>query len=924
MNDDPIAQWQALSSLYEQACELDAGARDEFLRHLLASDPAAHQRLQRMLWARDRAEASGFLGELPAIPAAPDDDDAPTPPEARQGTHIGPYRLLRHLGAGGMAEVWLAARDDGAFRRQVAIKLPFVRAGHETLARRFERERDILASLRHPNIAGLIDAGVTPRGEAWLALEYVQGESITPWCDERRLSLRERVLLFRQVLLAVQHAHANLVIHRDLKPANILVTGQGEVRLLDFGIAKMLETDASALHATELTRMAGTPLTPRYASPEQLSGQPLTTACDVYALGVVFYELICGLWPQVLRIETVAAVEHAIVDGEPVAPSRRDLGAAAAYSRGGTVKALRRALAPELDAIALRCLVKAPTGRYSSVDALLADVDRWLQGEPVLARSPGAWTRAHKFALRHKLGVGLGSAAVLGLAATAAVAIVLGLQARDESARAVAVRDFTLSLFRLADQEKARGADITARDMLEAGRKDVATRLAGQLSLQAELLGGIAEIQTSMGEHPSAEGTYAELASVFTALRRPREAALALADQAMTRVRMGDPQRAYALLDQAVNTPGRPRDDAELESRLALVAGWIAIAGVGGDPKQALQDFERSRAHALVAYPPGSGKTLEALRGVIRAERELGNFARAIELQQSLEWQLSRQPGTTARERTQVELGGIDLLFAAGRFAQVTLQADQALQRCDAALGADDETCRRLLLKAVQAQWRVGDVAGAVRHRPRIEALADDRSAPFVSAEALVMALRLSDPGSPARERWTQRVLAFGESGSEVAIRPVFKAVALSALADTLLRAGDAAAALPLIERSLALQAQPGSAVTSALAQAKALKGVALLRGGEPEAALHWLLAAQRDFATAVGATHPMASMAALNVAAAMSAQGRKSQALDLVAQADAPLRAAFGPLSASYARIAGLRRQLERVDGPGTLDFFI
>jgi serine/threonine protein kinase len=198
---------------------------------------------------------------------------------------------------------------------------------------RFGRERNILASLRHPHIAALYDAGVTPDGQAWLALEYVEGQTISAFCDGRRLSLRERVLLFRQVLLAVQHAHANLVIHRDLKPVNILVTPQGEARLLDFGIAKLLEAEGDAIAETELTRQAGRSMTPRYASPEQLTGQPLTTACDVYQLGVVFYELICGEQPYELKVASPAQLEHAILEADPRAPSRRTLTARNAAPR---------------------------------------------------------------------------------------------------------------------------------------------------------------------------------------------------------------------------------------------------------------------------------------------------------------------------------------------------------------------------------------------------------------------------------------------------------------------------------------------------------------------------------------------------------------------------------------------------------------
>ncbi|HJV61566.1 MAG TPA: serine/threonine-protein kinase, partial [Albitalea sp.] len=318
MSHTPAQQWSALSALYEEADALPAHALPGWLAQLERQGHTLLPQLRRMLEARSQMETDDFLGTLPRL-----GDSGSGSGHWCAGRRVGPYRLVRALGEGGMAEVWLADRDDGAFRRQVAIKLPYPRPGRETFAARFDRERDILATLRHPHIAGLYDAGVTPEGQAWLALEYVEGQPISAFCDERHLPLRERVTLFRQVLLAVQHAHANLVIHRDLKPANILVTPQGEVRLLDFGIAKLLDTPGDAIEETELTRQAGRSMTPRYASPEQLTGLPLTTACDVYSLGVVFYELMCGERPYELKVESAAQLEHAILEVEPRAMSRR-------------------------------------------------------------------------------------------------------------------------------------------------------------------------------------------------------------------------------------------------------------------------------------------------------------------------------------------------------------------------------------------------------------------------------------------------------------------------------------------------------------------------------------------------------------------------------------------------------------------------
>ena len=272
MIQDSVRVWKELSSLYEEADALDDVDLANFLQVLEAQGNPLLTSLRRMLNARSSVAENDFLGRAPSLPIAPEID----PLRWQTGTGVGPYRLVRHLGSGGMAEVWLAERADGAFERTVAIKLLFdhpSRARRENFVERFKRERDILAGLDHPRIARLHDAGVTPTGQSWLALEAVDGEMITKWCDRERLTVEQRVRLFREVLDAVEHAHARLVIHRDIKPSNVLVGKDGTVRLLDFGISKLLEVPGQAQGDTALTQHGGRPLTPEYASPEQKRGE---------------------------------------------------------------------------------------------------------------------------------------------------------------------------------------------------------------------------------------------------------------------------------------------------------------------------------------------------------------------------------------------------------------------------------------------------------------------------------------------------------------------------------------------------------------------------------------------------------------------------------------------------------------------------
>ena len=472
MHQTPVVDWQQLSVLYALADALDPASLDDWLVQLQAQAHPLLPQLQQMLTPRSQRQQHGFLGRLPRPPTT----RAPRAIEWREGNRVGSYRLQQRLGSGELAEVWRARRDDGVYQRQVTIKLLFRNQGSRecaSFAQRFERERDTLAALHHPHIAGLLDAGVTPSGQPWLALEYVEGAPLTAWCDARLLGLEARVRLFRRVLLAVQHAHANLVLHRDLNPGNILVTAHGDVRLLDVGIAQLMQPERAAAVETELTRMAGQPMTPPYASPEQLLGQPLTTACDVYALGVVLYELLCGERPYELAVESAAQLERAILDVEPRAPSRRSLSDAIASARGASTNALRRTLAGDLDAIVLHALAKQPEQRYGSVEALRADLDRWLGDEPVEARSPSTLDRVGKFVRRHLLGVSLGAAAMAALL-VAGVTVVMALPARQDER----VRDAPAVAHRLA-----REAQIDAR-LAPAGGQITLNKRRGQRLLR--------------------------------------------------------------------------------------------------------------------------------------------------------------------------------------------------------------------------------------------------------------------------------------------------------------------------------------------------------------------------------------------------------------------------------------------------------
>ncbi len=909
MTRTAVTDWQELSALYEHADALEGAALDAWLAGLQAESHPLLASLKQMLDARAQVQANGFLGTLPHLPAAPE----PVLHAWRAGQRIGAYRLLRHLGAGGMAEVWLAQRDDGAFQRTVAIKLLFRHAAshqRDNFAQRFARERDILASLHHPNIAGLHDAGVTPSGQPWLALEYVEGESLTAWCDAARLSVEARVRLFRQVLLAVQHAHANLVIHRDLKPANILVTAQGEVRLLDFGIAKLMEPEGGALAETELTRQAGRPLTVQYASPEQLTGQPLTTACDVYSLGVVLYELLCGERPYALKLESAAQLEQAILDVEPREPSRRVLTAAAAQARGTTVEGLRKRLASDLDAIVLRALAKRPEQRYGSAEALRVDLDRWLAGEAVEARTPSRRYRLRKFVGRHALSVSLGASAMVALASAASVAVWFGVQARQESARAVASKDFMLDMFKRADPEKARGASVTAGELLDTARRDISQRLPTQPELQVDLLQSIAAIQADMGEYTKADSAFADVLYLYLRLGRSRAAAMAAVNRAENALWAGDLGGARASLKQARSIGGSARDH-ELQARLNLIDGWIA--GKGGELKLAQEFFSRSLKEATLAFGPNHTTTLDAMRGLAKTLGDLGEYPAALTMHDDLAARAALLAGLDARELASIQFEAMNLHYKAGAFREALNLADAAIVPCQRNVGPNDEGCRRLQQVRILALLRLGWADRALAALQPLEDLASNALSPERQAIAAQIVVRVQSAalhGMVAQGLQSQ-LQTLGQSGEATPQRNETKARALLVLAESRLFANDGAQAEVWALQALS-RAQSGPVDRDTLPRSSSLLGMALLQKGQPQQALLWFEKAQEGYTRAIGIDHPVTLLCSLNRARALQIMGRAPEGLALVVHAEPVLAQALGRDAPAFLSLQRFRTGLE------------
>ena len=583
-----------LSSLLDVALALDGPARATWLDRLAGEDATLAPTLRDLLARHATQETAELLPPVPALPEAADGG-------AAAGQAVGPYVLERPLGRGGMGEVWLARRADGGIKRNVALKLPHV-TWAPGLAQRFARERDILAALEHPNIARLYDAGVDPQGRPYMALEYVEGKPLDAWCAERALPVAARLRLLLQVTDAVAFAHARLVVHRDLKPSNMLVTADGQVRLLDFGIAKLLEGDVA--RETALTQLAGRALTLDYASPEQIRGEPIGTASDVYSLGVVAYELLAGARPYRLKRGSAAELEEAIANVD--APRASEVADDAA---------LKRALRGDLDAILNKALKKDVRDRYPTVDALAQDLRRHLDGEAVGARPDTLVYRLTRFARRYKVPLAVGAVVVAtfvlaqGFGATAVViaALLAGLggalwQARRagverDRAYALADRHAAVNLFLDTLLTKAaRAGPLTAQQLLERSEAIVEREVRGNPEHHAHVLALLASCYTQTDNLSRAHALFDRALEVARGVTDPTLADLLAGRRALVAARLGRTDEAIAALDALLaRAPANTELRAELHAHRSYVAHFINDpAGALGHGEEALRCFRAS------------------------------------------------------------------------------------------------------------------------------------------------------------------------------------------------------------------------------------------------------------------------------------------------------------------------------------------
>lgn len=744
------ARWQRLSPLLDLLLDMDPQQREQELSRHRQHDPA-------------------LADELAALLALEEDagDSFPPPlhepqPSLRPGTRIGPYVLEHLLGEGGMGLVWRARRAGDGYQRRVALKLLHPGFADHRLRMRFSRERDILARLEHPHIGRLLDAGVGEQGQPYLALEYVEGLPITDYCRQHGLALEARLALFRQVCQAVSHAHANLIVHRDLKPSNILVTAHGQARLLDFGIAKLLDAADGAVARTELRAF-----TLHYAAPEQVRGEPVSTRTDVYALGVVLYELLTGHKPYRLRGDNPLQWEQAIVAVEPQRPSQRVLGASETGELGLDARRRARRLRGDLDRIVLKALAKRPEERYPSVEALSADLGRHLQGLPVQARRQSLAYRLGKYATRRRWWLLAASLAICVLVGAAAVSLRQAREAMREAQRAQAMQDFVIGLFDNAGAA-SHGEAVDTRKLLQAGAARGERELAGQPLAHAELLAVVGRLRLGLGDYEQALALLARGQALLAATPDP---------PAQLRLQLATQRgRALALLDRG--------------------AECVSLLGPLEPLAQSRRGVEQTMANDFLS------QYARCLRQVDRPDEARALFEQVLARQQLVERPTNQAQSLLDLAQTATDRGDEPAAFALYRqaLAQLRDQPDTALE-IDVLRGFGAAQRLRGETEAAQASFQRALRLAASFYGPQHPTVANLR--------AYLMALDV-DRGRYAQAERQARTLLAGVQ-QQLGPRHRRTGLAWNSLGIIAMERGDSAQALADIERAIAIWRAPGS-----------------------------------------------------------------------------------------------------------------
>lgn len=810
-------RWARVEELFDEAAELPADERPAFLNAACKGDSALREYIASLLDS-DMAESTIVEESIKSVLAAAVPGVAEG--EDNAGRRIGPYRIVRGIGTGGMGVVYLAERADGQFEQQVAIKVVRQRLLDPDVKARLRAERQILANLDHPNIARLFDGGTLDDGTPYLVMEYIDGVPIDEYCDRHRLDIESRLELFDRICAAIHHAHQNLVVHRDIKASNILVTSDGVPKLLDFGIARLLDAGDAAATAG-LTRVGAVILTPESAAPEQVSGGSITTATDVYALGVLLYRLLTGTAPYELSMSRPADIPRIILESEPPPPSvrvRRPEGTGGsgtlalertAERRGTTVDRLSRRLRGDLDNIVQMALRKEPERRYRTVNAFSEDLRRHLSFHPVVAR-PDTWRYRTSTFLRRHTAIAAMSASIAALLVTFAVAVTIqNYRIAEERDKALQISTFLEEIFMEPDPGNARGASITAREILEKGAARIATQLDGRPAIQAALMSTIGRVYYDLGEYDSAVETLEESLRIQQQTLGNNDADVA-ADKTSLAAALtlkAEYDRAVALFEESLSERRRLHGTGSPEVAETLYFAAEAYYSSGRSARS-----EEAARHSIDIY--------SALEGDYSAEiaRDESLLARILQDRHELDEAESLLRSAIDRVRGSRGEDHPEMTYYMQNLA-VVLQAKGDLDGAERLYAETIELTRRVLgdnhshlantfamIGQLHRQRRDYEKAEeAFREALRVDRVAFRPDHPHVAYDMVSLGMLLHDMGNlgEAESQLRQALEIYDKSLSP---NHQYTASALTQLGYVLTDAGKADAAEPLLERAIEIR----------------------------------------------------------------------------------------------------------------------
>ncbi|MEQ9401221.1 MAG: serine/threonine-protein kinase [Longimicrobiales bacterium] len=862
-------RWARVEAVFLAALDRSEVTRGAYVEAECAGDADLREQVLGMLDQHTRDP--DFLEQPVARVGGMTPEDTPDP----SGGRIGAYRVVRRVGQGGMGDVFLAVQEGDGFSRSVAVKVMRPGSGSEERIRRFQVERSILAGLSHPNIASMLDGGVTDDGRPYLVMEFVDGIPIDRYCDERALDVGARLTLFRTVCEAVQYAHQNLVLHRDLKPANILVTADGVPTLLDFGVAKLVEPHADD---PTPTRTAARMMTPEYAAPEQLSGAAVATATDVFSLGVLLYELLTGRRPHPPKSAAWDATERARLEDAAEAPSAAVVGGDAAderaRARGSDPARLRRRLSGDLDTIVRAANRTEPERRYTSAAAISDDVRRHLDGLPVHARPDTVGYRMGKFVRRNALSLGAAAAVFVALAGATIFSVDQSRRVAAERDRALEVRGFLLEMFGATGPDQATGDSVTARALLDRQAETLDDLWPDRPVLRAEMMMVLAEGYDRLGLPAPAD----TLAASALALRRGEldedhpDVAAALTLLGWVRYQAGDAAAAESLLREAVGLQEAGRADARVLSRALNDLGVVREAA--GDYDEAESLYTRALEHRRAVFGPGH-----------------------------------RAVAVTASNLSVIR-------YRQGRFAEAVAAATEALDAMRAAVGPDHQ--RSVVIQSNLAAFQVamGDNAGAVgvyrdllERQERIQGPDHPVTIRVLSSLSSVLAneAEWTEAESTVRRALAAQRAQLGTDHPQNGVLLVRLAQALNGQE----RFEEAAQA---VDEGLALYRPALPPDHPVFAEAYETLADAV-EATEPDRAETLHRGALAVLESRNGADHPATAIARTRLADRLKARGRYADAADLYGSAHAALVAAHDPdhpfVHRTRVRIAEVRRLL-------------